>query len=131
MIECPWCHEQVQLVEDICPACRQEVLTYHLNPDGEESDVEQLTEYEEIDVLSLEERISHQYKCCKCKHKECHIKEIAMTGTGLSKMFDIQHHHFLAVSCLHCGYVEMYDPNVLQNKKAGSLGTILDIIFGG
>ncbi|KRE59958.1 hypothetical protein ASL11_25920 [Paenibacillus sp. Soil750] len=81
--------------------------------------------------MSLEERISNQYKCCKCQHKECHIKEIAMTGTGLSKMFDIQHHHFLAVSCLHCGYVEMYDPNVLQNKKAGSLGTILDIIFGG
>lgn len=133
MIECPWCHEHVQLVDDICPACKQEVLQSHLNARLDESDVEDLDENEEMEItdLSLEEQITQQYKCIKCKHTDCRVKEVAMTGTGLSKMFDIQHHHYLFVSCLNCGYVEIYDPNVLHNKKAGSLGTILDVLFGG
>ncbi len=53
-----------------------------------------------------------------------------MTGTGLSKMFDIQHNHFLFVSCEGCGYVEVYDPSVLEGKSRGELGTVLDILFG-
>lgn len=131
MIECPWCHEHVQLVDEICPACKQEVFMNHLDHKWDESDVEELSELEEIADLTLEEQISHQFKCSKCKHEECRIKEVAMTGTGLSKMFDIQHHHFLFVSCENCGFVEMYDPNVLHSKSKGSLGTILDILFGG
>lgn len=131
MIECPWCHEHVQLVDEICPACKQEVFTNHLDQNWDESDVEEQSEHEEITDLSLEEKISHQFKCSKCKLKECRVKEVAMTGTGLSKMFDIQHNHFLFVSCVNCGFVEIYDPNVLHSKKAGSLGTILDILFGG
>ncbi len=27
-----------------------------------------------------------------------------MTGTGFSKMFDIQHNQFLVVYCANCGY---------------------------
>ncbi|ALS22862.1 hypothetical protein PN4B1_05580 [Paenibacillus naphthalenovorans] len=30
MIECPWCNNQVQLVNDICPECKHEVLPEHL-----------------------------------------------------------------------------------------------------
>ncbi len=40
-----------------------------------------------------------------------------MTGTGLSKIFDIQHNHFLFVSCEGWGYVEVSDPNVLYGKE--------------
>jgi hypothetical protein len=29
--------------------------------------------------------------CIKCGSREAKTKEVAMTGTGLSKMFDIQH----------------------------------------
>jgi predicted nucleic-acid-binding Zn-ribbon protein len=50
-------------------------------------------------------------------------------GTGLSKLFDIQHNHFLFISCDYCGFVEIYDPDVLSWKKAGSIGTIMDILF--
>ncbi|OCT14542.1 hypothetical protein A8709_27155 [Paenibacillus pectinilyticus] len=74
--------------------------------------------------------MANQFTCTKCKHKACRVKEVAMTGTGLSKILDIQHHHFLFVSCLHCGYVEIFDPDVLTSKKAGQLGTIIDILFG-
>jgi predicted nucleic-acid-binding Zn-ribbon protein len=52
-----------------------------------------------------------------------------MTGTGLSKLLDIQHDHYLFVSCSRCGYVEVYNPRIL-NSNRGQLGTIMDILFG-
>lgn len=77
----------------------------------------------------VEQEIQSKFKCVKCAHTSCLTKEVAMTGTGLSKMFDIQHNHFLFVSCQHCGYVEVYNPSILEEKK-GQLGSILDIFFG-
>ena len=52
-------------------------------------------------------------------------KEIAMTGTGLSKMFDIQNNQFVVVYCRKCGYSEFY------NKEASAGPNILDLFFGG
>lgn len=80
--------------------------------------------------MNVEDLIQSKFKCVKCGHSECLIKEVAMTGTGLSKMFDIQHNHFLFVSCEGCGYVEVYNPDVLEGKSRGQLGTIMDILFG-
>ncbi len=37
--------------------------------------------------------------CLKCGSKDADKKEVAMTGTGLSKMFDIQHNTFIVVYC--------------------------------
>ena len=64
MIECPWCHEHVQLVDDICPVCKQEVLQSHLNARLDESDVEELDENEEVEItdLSSEEHVLHDKK---------------------------------------------------------------------
>jgi len=53
-----------------------------------------------------------------------------MTGPGLSKLMNIQHHHYMFVSCLNCGSVDIYDPDVLSGQKTGKLSTILDILFG-
>nr|WP_036719144.1 zinc ribbon domain-containing protein [Paenibacillus harenae] len=75
--------------------------------------------------------IANRFKCSKCGHEECDIQETAMTGTGLSKLFDIQHHHYLFVSCLQCGFVEIYNPSILQGKKAGELSSVIDLLFGG
>ncbi|QRV17313.1 hypothetical protein JMJ58_11680 [Haloterrigena salifodinae] len=30
------------------------------------------------------------------------------SGTGLSKLFDIQNRQFMVVSCTNCGYSELY-----------------------
>ncbi|MDR7071709.1 zinc ribbon domain-containing protein [Fictibacillus barbaricus] len=80
-------------------------------------------------MSKVEEAIRSKFKCTKCGHSQCRTKELAMTGSGLSKLLDIQHNHFLFVSCAHCGYVEVYDPNVLEGKK-GQLSSVLDILFG-
>ncbi len=131
MIECPWCNKQVQLQSDICPECKHEVLREHLNNLGF-NEIEQPSKSHDHNAeLNIEQLIINRFKCSKCKHDECNIKEVAMSGTGLSKIFDIEHNHFLFVSCGNCGFVEIYDPDVIHGKKSGSLGTILDILFGG
>ncbi|MCQ6562967.1 zinc ribbon domain-containing protein [Paenibacillus mendelii] len=78
----------------------------------------------------VEELIAENFKCSKCSGLDCSVQEVAMTGTGFSKLLDIQHHHYLFVSCEHCGFVEVYNPDVLRNKKSGALGTIMDTLFG-
>ncbi|WP_225218800.1 zinc ribbon domain-containing protein [Fictibacillus norfolkensis] len=40
-----------------------------------------------------------------------------MTGSGLSIFLEIQHNHFLFISCENCEFVEVYDPSVLEGKK--------------
>ncbi|WP_425590373.1 zinc ribbon domain-containing protein [Fictibacillus enclensis] len=77
----------------------------------------------------VEDKIREKFKCVKCGHGRCKTKELAMTGSGLSKLLDLQHNHFLFVSCENCGYVEVYNPSILEGKK-GQLGTILDLFFG-
>ncbi|WP_409254244.1 zinc ribbon domain-containing protein [Bacillus sp. SCS-153A] len=62
--------------------------------------------------------------CIKCGSTNAATKEVAMTGTGLSKMFDIQHNKFVVVYCQNCGYSEFY------NKNASSASNILDLFFG-
>ena len=60
----------------------------------------------------------------KCGSKDADKKEVAMTGTGLSKMFDIQHNTFIVVYCKKCGYSEFY------NKQTSGASNILDLFFG-
>ncbi|MGN1401571.1 MAG: zinc ribbon domain-containing protein [Bacillus sp. (in: firmicutes)] len=65
-----------------------------------------------------------QNGCIKCGSKDASQKEVATTGTGMSKLFDIQHNHFIVVSCNQCGYSEFY------NKKSSTGSNLLDLFFG-
>ena len=89
-----------------------------------------LPEAKEAVPVDVAASIQERFKCSKCGNDQARVKELAMTGTGLSKLFDIQHNHYLFVSCLHCGYTEVYDPRILGGKR-GTLSTILDVLFGG
>lgn len=62
--------------------------------------------------------------CIKCGSTDADTKEVAMTGTGLSKMFDVQHNQFIVVYCKNCGYSEFY------NKQSSTAGNIFDLFFG-
>jgi predicted nucleic-acid-binding Zn-ribbon protein len=63
--------------------------------------------------------------CVKCGHTEAQTKEIATTGTGLSRYLDVQHNHFTVVYCTNCGYSELY------NKSSSRGSNIIDLFFGG
>ncbi|GEL77724.1 zinc ribbon domain-containing protein [Tenuibacillus multivorans] len=63
--------------------------------------------------------------CIKCGQNDVGQKDVAMTGSGLSKMFDVQHNKFTVIYCKNCGYSEFY------NKNASKAGNIVDFFFGG
>lgn len=129
VIECPWCNNQIEIQNGRCPNCKTKL--YEMNED----DFEPVSATESIEIyneeLDIEQEIEANFECSKCAGTDCSVKEVAMTGAGLSKLFDIQHNHYLFVSCTSCGFVEVYDPNVLRGMKVGQLGTVMDVIFGG
>ncbi|ELZ48535.1 hypothetical protein C463_00680 [Halorubrum californiense DSM 19288] len=60
--------------------------------------------------------------CPKCGGTEAETDEIATSGTGLTKLFDVQNRKFLVVSCAECGYSELY--------KGQSSGNAIDFFLG-
>lgn len=60
--------------------------------------------------------------CPKCGHTETEVDKIATSGTGLSKLFDVQNRRFRVISCTHCGYAELY--------KRDSRGNLADLFLG-
>lgn len=60
--------------------------------------------------------------CPKCGHEETETDEIATSGTGLTKLFDVQNRAFVVVSCANCGYSELY--------KGQSTGNAIDFFIG-
>ena len=79
--------------------------------------------------MSVEIQLAQRFVCSKCRRTGGKAKRFAATGTGLTKLFDIQHQRFIAVSCNYCGYTEVCDPEPLEGRS--HLGDVLDILFGG
>jgi len=77
--------------------------------------------------MELDENLGRRFVCCKCKNSGGVTKRVAMTGTGISKLFDIQHNKYVSISCRRCGYTEFYNPRILEEQSR--LGDILDVIF--
>ena len=78
--------------------------------------------------MNIEDQLSMRFVCPKCSFSGAIVKRFASTGTGLTKILDIQHNKFITLSCKNCGYTEMYNPDILEGKS--HLGDILDVIFG-
>jgi len=60
--------------------------------------------------------------CPKCGGTATETDEIATSGTGFSKLFDVQNRSFVVVSCADCGYSELY--------KGQSAGNAIDFFIG-
>ena len=79
--------------------------------------------------MTSDDELAARFVCAKCQYRGARTKRFAATGTGLSKLLDIQHNKFITVSCSNCGYTEIYNPDILESKS--HVGDILDVIFGG
>ena len=64
------------------------------------------------------------FVCAKCKHTEFETDEFRATGGNFAKIFDVQNKKFSTVSCLHCGYTELY------RGDTSSLGNVFDFFTG-
>jgi len=82
-----------------------------------------------FEMDEFEKKMGEKFVCAKCGNKGGKAIEIATTGTGLSKLLDIQHNKFISVSCLKCGFTELYNINILQNEKFDGMD-IFDVLFG-
>jgi predicted nucleic-acid-binding Zn-ribbon protein len=80
-------------------------------------------------MSSIEREIASRFKCPKCRNTGARVKSLAMTGTGISKLLDIQHNRYIFASCENCGYTEIYDLDKLSGSK-DKVGNVLDVIFG-
>lgn len=78
--------------------------------------------------MRIDDAIAERFVCSKCNSYGAEVKRFAATGTGFSKLLDIQHNKFIAASCLNCGFTEMYNPQILEGKSRGS--DVLDFLFG-
>lgn len=63
--------------------------------------------------------------CVKCGHTEVEEGTLSATGSGFSKIFDLQHNNFTTITCKNCGYTEFY--KVDKNRTTD----IVDLFFGG
>jgi predicted nucleic-acid-binding Zn-ribbon protein len=75
----------------------------------------------------VEELLAQEFVCTRCEHQGAHVERLAMSGTGLSRLFEIQPYRYAFVSCTNCGYTEAYNLRTLEGKD--DLGTFLEILF--
>jgi predicted nucleic-acid-binding Zn-ribbon protein len=80
------------------------------------------------ELEDFKKKMEEKFVCSKCKSKEGKTHEVASTGTGLSKIFDIQYNEFVIIFCLKCGFTESYNTKILIGKEYTM--DILDVLFG-
>ena len=78
--------------------------------------------------MQTDEQLAERFVCAKCKGHEGSIDRIAMTGSGLSRIFNVQHNQYVAVSCKRCGYTELFNPQAWRGKNIAA--DVLDLMFG-
>jgi predicted nucleic-acid-binding Zn-ribbon protein len=75
----------------------------------------------------LDFMLSQQFKCPKCDSAGAHVERLAMSGTGISRFMEIQAYTYAFVSCLNCGFTEIYNLKMLEGRD--DIGKILEILF--
>lgn len=78
-------------------------------------------------MARVEEMLADKFVCPKCGQRGAQSERLAMSGTGLSRLLEIQHKRYTFVSCHNCGYTEVYNLHTLEGKD--NVGTILEVLF--
>jgi uncharacterized protein len=75
----------------------------------------------------VDELLAQEFVCSHCGRQGAHVERLNMAGSGLSRLLEIQPYRYAFVSCLNCGFTEVFNLKVLEGKD--NLGTFLDILF--
>jgi hypothetical protein len=78
-------------------------------------------------MAKADQLLSEKFICPKCEHRGAHVERLAMSGTGLSRLLEIQAYRYAFASCNNCGYTEVYNLRTLEGKD--NLGKFLEILF--
>ena len=82
---------------------------------------------EAIVSTNTEQLLAQQFVCQHCDQHGAHVEKLSMSGTGLSRLFEIQPYRYAFVSCKNCGYTEVFNLKILDGKD--NLGTFLEVLF--
>jgi predicted nucleic-acid-binding Zn-ribbon protein len=75
----------------------------------------------------IEDLLRQKFTCPRCDNHGAHVERVAMAGTGLSRLLEIQKYRYAFASCTNCGYSEVYNLRTLEGKDG--LGNFLEILF--
>ncbi|PKO13168.1 MAG: hypothetical protein CVU39_20535 [Chloroflexi bacterium HGW-Chloroflexi-10] len=75
----------------------------------------------------VDELLANKFHCPRCDKQGASVEKLAMSGTGLSRLLEIQAHRYAFVSCKNCGYTEVFNLRILEGQD--NLGTFLDVLF--
>lgn len=78
-------------------------------------------------MSKAEDLLATEFVCPRCEHKGAQCERLAMSGTGISRLFEVQPYRYAFVSCNNCGYTEVFNLKTLEGKD--NLGTFLEILF--
>lgn len=78
-------------------------------------------------MAKVDELLAREFVCARCGHQGAEVERLSMSGTGLSRLLEIQLYRYAFVSCANCGYTEVYNLQTLEGKD--NLGTFLEILF--
>jgi predicted nucleic-acid-binding Zn-ribbon protein len=78
-------------------------------------------------MARADDLLAQKFVCEKCGERGAHVERLAMSGTGLSRLFEIQHHRYAFVSCRNCGYTEIFNLRTIEGRD--DLGSFLDVLF--
>jgi len=71
--------------------------------------------------------LAQEFVCKRCRQTGAHVERLSMSGTGLSRLLEIQAYRYAFASCNNCGYTEVYNLRTLEGKD--NLGKFLEILF--
>jgi len=66
--------------------------------------------------------MAKSWECPKCGGRECEVGQMAATGGGWAKIFDVQNKKFSTITCSNCRYTEFYQ------VPTSKLGNIFDFL---
>lgn len=78
-------------------------------------------------MARVDEMLAQEFSCQRCDYRGGKVERLAMSGTGLSRLFEVQPYRYAFVSCRNCGYTEIFDLRILEGRD--DLGTFLEVLF--
>ena len=78
-------------------------------------------------MSQVDQTLAQKFICPRCGTKHGHVERLAMSGTGLSRLLEIQAHLYAFVSCTNCGHTEVFNLKMLEEKD--NVGELLEILF--
>ena len=78
-------------------------------------------------MSTIDQMLAEKFVCPRCDHQRGRVERLAMSGTGLSRLLEIQAHRYAFVSCSNCGYTEVFNLRTLEGKD--DLGSFLEVLF--